>query len=84
MNTFFQTYFDEKQLDDRVYEVESTNDSVFGTTHLIPTSAVIDRIKCTKGEEAKKIEMTIRKIDCLNGDLHHFLKHLTQAMADQF
>lgn len=84
MNTFFQTYFDEKQLDDQVYEVESTGNSIFGTTHLIPTAAVIDRIKCTRGKEAKAIEMTIRKIDCLNGDLHHYLKHLAQAMADQF
>ena len=80
MNTFFNRYFNEKQLDNQVYEIATPN----GTMNLIETDMVITKIKTTQGEEAKKIEAIIRQIDCLNGDLHHFLKHLAQAMAIDF
>ena len=80
MNTFFNRYFNEKDLDNQVYEIITPN----GTMNLIETDMVIAKIKTTQGEEAKKIEAIIRQIDCLNGDLHHFLKHLAQAMAIDF
>ena len=80
MNTFFNRYFNEKDLDNQVYEIAALN----GTMNLIETDMVIAKIKTTQGEEAKKIEAIIRQIDCLNGDLHHFLKHLAQAMAIDF
>tara|TARA_R100000458_G_C8009803_1_gene74372 strand:- start:225 stop:470 length:246 start_codon:yes stop_codon:yes gene_type:complete len=76
MTTFFETFFSEKDLDDQVYEVK-----VNETYHLIPTSIVIDQIKTTTGAEAEKIETILRKIDFLNGDVHHFLKHLAQGIA---
>jgi hypothetical protein len=82
--TFFNTFFAEKDLTELTYEVESKNDSIFGTTHLIPTTAVIEKIKTTRGDEAKQIESILRQIDFKNGDVHHFLRHLAQAMADQF
>ena len=80
MNTFFNRYFNEKDLDNQVYEITTPN----GTMNLIETDMVIAKIKTTQGEEAKKIEAINRQIDCLNGDLHHFLKHLAQAMAIDF
>ncbi len=83
MTDFFTTYFAEKNLEERIYEVEG-NETVFGTTHMIPTAAVIERLHATKGEERKQAEAIIRKIDCLNGDLHHFLRHLAEGMAKQF
>ena len=82
--TFFNTFFAEKDLTELTYEVESKNDSIFGNTHLIPTTAVIEKIKTTRGDEAKQIENILRQIDFKNGDVHHFLRHLAQAMADQF
>ena len=82
--TFFETFFTEKNLTEEIYEVEAKTGGIFGTTHLIPTSAVIAKIKTTKGNEAKQIEGILRKIDFANGDVHHFLRHLAQAMADQF
>ncbi len=82
--SFFNTFFAEKDLEELTYEVESKNDSIFGTTHLIPSTAVIEKIKTTRGEEAKQIENILRQIDFRNGDVHHFLRHLAQAMADQF
>jgi|TARA_B100000035_G_scaffold300773_1_gene296760 hypothetical protein len=82
--TFFNTFFEEKGLTEEIYEVEAKNDGIFGATHLIPTTAVIERIKTTRGEEAKKIEAILRELDFRNGDVHHFLRHLAQAMAEQF
>lgn len=75
--TFFQTFFDEKDLVSKTYEVESPN----GSINLIPSEVVIERIKNTKGDEAKKIEAMLRKIDFMNGDVHHFLNHLAGALA---
>ena len=82
--TFFTTFFAEKDLTEQIYEVEAKTGGIFWTTHLIPTSAVIERIHATRGEEAKKIEQILRQIDFANGDVHHFLRHLAQAMADQY
>ena len=80
MNTFFNTYFNEKNLDNEVYVITAHN----GTIRSIETDMVIAKIKTTQGVEAKKIEAIIRQIDCLNGDIHHFLRHLAQAMAIDF
>ena len=77
MNTFLNRFFNEKNLDARVYEVTSAN----GTTNHIPSEIVIEAVKATRGQEAKQIESIIRKIDIHNGDVHHFLNHLAGAMA---
>lgn len=81
---FFETFFEEKDLDEQLYEIESKNESIFGTTHLIHSTEVISRIKTSRGDEARQIERILRQIDINNGDVHHFLRHLAQAMADQF
>ena len=73
---FITTFFAEKDLDDRIYEVE--ND---GTLNLISTADVIERIGFTSGDERQKIENILRELDLRNGDVHHFLAHLAQAMA---
>ena len=74
---FFETFFSEKDLTDEVYTVTSEN----GTPNIIPSSVVIEAVKRTRGEEAKKIETILRKIDFLNGNVHHFLQHLAKARA---
>ena len=75
--TFFETFFSEKDLTDEVYTVTSAN----GTPNIIPSSVVIEAVKRTKGEEAQKIEAILRKLDLANGNIHHSLKHLAQALA---
>jgi hypothetical protein len=78
MNDFITTYFKEADVDTtRTYTVESEN----GTVNYIQASNVIEQIKQTRGQERKRIERIIRKIDFKNGDIHHFLKHLASAMA---
>jgi len=76
---FFTTFFKEKDLVEKTYEVE-----INGTWHLIPTSIVIQQIKAASGADKKKIEMVLRKLDFLNGDIHHFLKHLAVGIAANF
>ena len=75
--SYLATFFDEKQLDERIYEVDAPG----GTCNMIPSTAVIERVLTTRGEEADAIADIVRKIDFANGDLHHFLKHLAGAMA---
>ena len=76
---FFTTFFEEKNLVEKTYEVE-----INGTWHLIPTSIVIQQIKAASKTDKKKIEMVLRKLDFLNGDIHHFLKHLALGIAANF
>lgn len=80
MSDFITAFFSEKDLEDRIYEVDSPN----GTLNLISTSNVIERIGLTSGQERQKIEAILRELDFRNGDLHHFLGHLAQAMAISF
>ena len=80
MNTFFNRIFDEKNLENRIYEVAAPQ----GTMNFIETDMVIAKIKTTQGEEAQKIETVLRKIDFANGNVHHFLNHIAQAMAVDF
>lgn len=80
MDTFFNRFFDEKNLENRIYEVAAPQ----GTMNFIETDMVIAKIKTTQGEEAQKIETVLRKIDFANGNVHHFLNHIAQAMAIDF
>ena len=80
MNTFFNRFFDEKNLENRIYEVAAPQ----GTMNFIETDMVIAKIKTTQGKEAQKIETVLRKIDFANGNVHHFLNHIAQAMAVDF
>ena len=80
MNTFFNRFFDEKNLENRIYEVAAPQ----GTMNFIETDMVIAKIKTTQGEEAQKIETVLRTIDFTNGNVHHFLNHIAQAMAVDF
>ena len=80
MNTFFNRFFDEKNLENRIYEVAAPQ----GTMNFIETDMVIAKIKTTQGEEAQKIETVLRTIDFANGNVHHFLNHIAQAMAVDF
>lgn len=79
MTDFITTFFAEKDLDDRIYEVECGD-----TLNLISTADVITRIGFTSGTERQQIERILRELDFRNGDIHHFLGHLAQAMAVSF
>lgn len=80
MTDFFTTFFNEKNLVERTYEVKAED----GTPNLIPTSMVIAAIQQTQGQERQQVERILRELDFRNGDVHHFLGHLAQAMAISF
>lgn len=74
---YFDAFFSEKNLIEQIYDVASPN----GTPNVIPTSAVIDAIKSTQGNEAKQIANALRQLDFYNADIHHYLEHMAQALA---
>ena len=74
---YISTFFTEKDLDDRIYQVESAN----GTLNLISTADVVTALGFTSGSERDKVEGILRQLDFNNGDIHHFLEHLAGAMA---
>jgi len=78
--SYLKTFFTEKDLNDRLYEVEAPN----GNVHFIPTEIVIEHIFVASSTEQTKIADIIRKIDFHNGDIHHFLTHLATALAANY
>lgn len=76
--TYLRTFFDEKNLDERYYRVQSPNGE---TINLIPTRAVIEAILDAPASDQDHIASMLRRIDFVNGDVHHFLEHLAAALA---
>ena len=75
---YLKVFFDEKDLDERTYEVSGPS----GMVHIIPSAVVIETIlNMPHGDERKQVASIIQKIDFCNGDLHHFLEHLAKALA---
>jgi uncharacterized membrane protein len=68
---YLNTFFEEKDLPLQNWEIEHE-----GMTHFIGTEEVVEIIKAVSDAEQKAIANMLRKIDYLNGDVNHFLKHL--------
>ena len=49
--------------------------------NIIPLQVVIDAIINTNKEEQDQIKKTLVMIDFKNGDVMHYIKHLSQAIA---
>ena len=77
MSDYISRFFDEKDLDDQVYEVASPN----GTINYISTSDVIWMLKMSEGNARHSIQRVLHELDLRNGDVHHFLKHMAQGTA---
>lgn len=74
---YLKTFFEEKDLPYEQWEITSDE----GTWNLISNEVVIEHTLLTEGEERNQIENVIRKIDFLNGDVNHFLRHLAGALV---
>lgn len=74
-----QTFFNEKDLEIRTYEVEAN-----GMAHIITTDVVIEAILRTTGAERQGVTKIIQQLDFANGDFHHFFKHLATGLAHQY
>ena len=77
-STWLNTFIDEKQINrEQVLEVKGP---VYGMNY-IPVQCVLDLILTTAKEEQRAIKDMMVKIDFVNGDIVHYLKHLAQAIA---
>ena len=75
------TFFLEKDFDICTYEVVSPTT---GETHIITTDVVIEAILRSQGREREQIINTLQRLDFLNGDFHHFFKHLATGLAAKY
>ena len=80
MNTtkYLETFFNEKQIGYVMWDLE-VDDEV----HIIDNETVIETILSgtVPESELRTIANTIRKIDFLNGDINHYLRHLAECMV---
>jgi hypothetical protein len=74
---YLRMFFEEKNLPHKDFEITTEA----GTYNLIPSEVVIEHIMIAPEHEKEQIANIIRKIDFMNGDVNHFLKHLAGAIA---
>ncbi len=75
--TYLQTFFAEKNLPTESWTVDAPG----GTPNHFDTEIVIEHVLAAPKAEQKAIGDMIRRIDFANGDVNHFLRHLSQALA---
>ena len=73
---YLETFFQEKQLPEVNWELTGPSG-----TNFISNEVVIEHILHAPLHEQKQIANVIRKIDFMNGDVNHFLKHLAGALV---
>jgi hypothetical protein len=78
MIKYLEVFFEEKEIPSQLFELKDS----LGTTHFIDTEAVIEIIKSTSVKEQRTIADMLRKIDFVNGDVNHYLKHLAQCFVN--
>lgn len=76
---YLKTFFDEKNLPLQNWELEDNE----GTIHWISNEVVIEHIFAAPRSEQEQIANVIRKIDFMNGDVNHFLRHLAGALINR-
>lgn len=78
---FLRDFFAEKDIEPRIFEKTSRS----GLTHMVPNEVVVEHMKHLEDPEIiKNLENTLRRIDFKNGDVNHFLEHLSGAVVEQF
>lgn len=74
---YLKTFFEEKQLPHQSWEIQDQN----GTSHYIDSDVVIEALMNAPAQEQEQAANIIRKIDFMNGDVNHFLKHLATGLV---
>lgn len=71
------TFLDEKGIDtEERFEVEGKSG-----TNSIPVGCLVEAMVQAPAHEQRAIKAACVRIDFLNGDVRHFLRHLAQALA---
>lgn len=77
MKKYLNNLLAEKGIDkEEILEVEGQSGVNF-----IPVGCVVEAILMAQKAEQEKIRKILVKIDFMNGDILHFFKHLSKAMA---
>lgn len=74
-DTFFDRFFDEKEIPFTTFEIEHGD-----TVHFIDTDVVIEGIRSAPRHEKKQVENMLRRLDFHNAPIVPFLEHLAKAM----
>ena len=75
--TWIDTFIAEKKINDsQIFEVEGMSG-----LNIIPVAVLVEALKATSSNEKAAIKKMIIKIDFLNGDIIHYFKHLSKAIA---
>lgn len=74
---WLNTFIDEKGIDrETIIEAEGASG-----TNFIPVGCLLEAIEAAPANEQQGIKATLVKIDFMNGNVMHFLKHLAKAIA---
>jgi hypothetical protein len=83
LSTWFETFFDEKKLEDEIYTIEHE-----GQIHIMETSVVIEYIiHHTDSDSQRKIQQVLVKMDFHHRShktFHDYLKFLAKAYIQEF
>lgn len=79
MQQFLERFFEEKEIPFKEWELQDGD----GRTHIINNKIVVSLVLGAPTAEQEKIGTILSKIDFLNGDVNHYLKHLAQAYIFQ-
>lgn len=77
---YLKLFFEEKSLPYESWDLVSPT----GVPHHIDSDVVKEAIFVAPEGEQSAIASMIRKIDCLNGDVNDYLKHLAQALVNMY
>ena len=73
------TFLNEKGTDlGTVFEIKTTDG---WDTHIITAATVVDAAKSASPAEQETIKDTLVRIDFLNGDVLHYLRHLAECLV---
>lgn len=72
--TYFDRFFDEKDLPYAMFEIEMDDG-----LHLIDTDAVIALIKAARPDEQKLIRSSLVKLDFINANINQYLRFLAKC-----
>jgi delta-aminolevulinic acid dehydratase/porphobilinogen synthase len=77
---YLRDFFAEKDIEAKTFEKNGRD----GTFHSIPNEVVVEHMTKVSASEAKALADILRRIDFHNGDVNHFLEHLSGALVEQF
>lgn len=77
---YLRDFFAEKDIEAKIFEKKASD----GTPHFIPNEVVVEHMTRVSAAEAEALAGILRQIDFRNGDVNHFLEHLSGALVEQF